>query len=80
MGDGYIMMMFNSESVRLLQKAPLPDGRMIVWVEYDEVDDTTGEVKTHRDTRTCKPTKKGIVTVSLFGDKYKFNTDKVKTM
>lgn len=70
------MMMFNSESVKLIQKAPLPDGRFMVWVQYDETDGNI--IKTYKDTRICKPTKKGIVTVSLFGDKYKFNLNEVK--
>lgn len=71
------MLLFDRASVRLKQKALIEANKYLVWVQYSETDGNN--TKTHVEIRTVSATKKGIVTVSLFGDKYKFDINNVKS-
>ena len=70
-------MMFDSSSVTLKQKGSIEGNKFLVWVQYNESDGVN--TKTRIETRTVTATKKGIVTVQLFGDKYKFDINNVKS-
>lgn len=64
------------------QYGVLPNGGVLVWMGWVEQTEFKGNIitKTRQDIRTCKPTKTGIITVSMFGEKYKYNLADIKRM